>query len=169
MAVKFGLTGIVAGIVGAVCARGIDAEAMQCAYPTRTNVNTQVTSPHSFCYDLRSERGYNVSYFVTINNNKSCRIADLSKIYPGDLQLQLVESGTSSRSGYWRVIPLTQFLPRNTPYSVTVVDSSGRERPLDSVKPGDKSLKFYPVDKKAPFKANAQRKQLQKSDNKNKF
>ena len=50
--------------------------------------------------------------------------------------------GHLKKSHYWRIIQLPYFLD-NKEYDVAVVGADDRERTLDEIKPGDKTLKFY--------------------------
>jgi len=134
---KFGLTGIVAGVLTALSFRGLDASAQEfyadiganatgdatsiVTFDVTPNVTPNVASDvtsntrvvqepllrekkQNFYYDLSSERGYSVAYFVSVNNDRLCRIGDVHKIGPGDIQLQLVEKGFSNENHYYRII-----------------------------------------------------------------
>ena len=142
--------------------RGIEANADQFYQRSPSHIATQSSpmrpSVHSFCYDLGTERGYSVSYSVLINNDNSCRFADVNRILPGDSQLELIEMGRPYKNERLRFIPLSQFLNAKKEYQVYVVQGDGKERPLDSVKPGDLALRFYEVFPKAQAKPKGKSK-----------
>lgn len=148
MANSSGLVTLVASVLMATSLGRLEAETRQscksagscCARVVQEPLSE--TSKSCFSYDLSSERAYSVAYFVSVNNDRLCRLVDVNKIHSGDFQLQLVEKGSSDESHYWRIIQLPYFLD-NKEYDVAVVGADDRERTLDEIKPGDKTLKFY--------------------------
>ena len=93
----------------------------------------------SFSYPLNLGRDYG----LCINDKNSCRLVELSKIMPGDLEIQLIGKDNSNI-----FIPIKSFLDSSKEYEVRVVGADGKERELDRIFKGDKKLIFY----ESPFK-----------------
>ncbi len=87
-------------------------------------------------------------YWVSIIDDRVCRITDFDKIKAADIELRLIDSSNVSNQ---IAIQLRQFLARNEEYDVFVVGNDSKTRPLSlGVREGDFELVFYPRKPKAP-------------------